>query len=264
MGNEFYFCVRTIVSSTVFVMKRIDDTWSKPEPASFARRYNDIDASIAPDGSRLFFCSNRPLSGTGDPKEDYDIWMCERKGDTWGEPVHLDSTVNSDRDDFYPTISKEGTLFFNSQRAGVGTNDIYTLKFADGKFQKAEKLGPEVNTEFREYDAFIAPDESNLVFTSERSGNADLYVSFRKRDGSWTAAKSLGIAVNGPGPEFSPFVSPDGKYLFFTKAAWLGKWTTDKPKQYAEYVERHNGPENGSTNIWWVSTQIIEEQRPKE
>ncbi len=263
-GEEFYFCVRTIVSSTVFVMKRADNTWGPLETVSFAGCYDDIDVSISPDGKRLLFCSNRPISGTGDPKGDYDIWMCERKGTTWGEAVHLDSAVNSDRDDFYPVVSKQGTLYFNSQRAGVGTNDISTSKWVDGKFQKAEKLGPGINTEFREYDAFIAPDESFLVFTSERGGNADLYVSFRKGDGGWTTAQSLGSAVNGPGPEFSPSVSPDGKYLFFTKAAWLAKWISDRPKQYADYVERHNGPDNGSTNIWWVSARVIEELRPKE
>jgi Tol biopolymer transport system component len=264
-GREFYFCVRTMASSTLFVMKRHGDVWGKPGVLPFNSPYNDIDVTISPDGKRLFFCSNRPLSGTGDPKGDYDIWMCERQGDTWGKPIHLGDTVNSDRDDFYPVFTKKGTLFFNSQRAGQGTNDIYQAKWSDGKFLQAEKLGLEINTEFREFDAFVSPDEDFIIFASDRQGNnGDLFASFKTGDGNWTVPVNMGTEINGSGPEFCPVLSPDGKYFFFTKGTMPVYAPGGKPKTYHDYVESLNGPDNASTNIWWVSSEVIEVLRPKK
>ena len=69
-------------------------------------------------------------------------------------------------------------------------------------------------------DPFIAPDQSWLIFASERPGGygaADLYVSFRRPDGTWGEPKNLGPSVNTAGSEYTPMLSPDGRYLFFTR-----------------------------------------------
>jgi Tol biopolymer transport system component len=264
-GREFYFCVRNMRVSSLFVMKRAQDVWGRPEPLPFAGPYRDIDVSLSPDGQRLFFCSDRPVDGSDVPKGDYDIWMCERRGDSWSPPEHLGDTVNSPRDDFYPVVTNGGTLYFNSQRAGPGTNDIYMCRWVDGKFVPAEKLGPEVNSEYREFDAFVAPDESFLIFTSERPGGdtfGDLYISFRDPEGGWTAARNMGKGVNDRGPEFGTVLSPEGKFLFFTRiVAPQALKLPAGPLTYEDYLRMHNRPDNGSSNIWWVDAEIIEPLR---
>jgi hypothetical protein len=267
-GQEFYFCVRTIGASSLFVMKCVEGVWGRPEPLPFAGPYNDIDVSLSPDGRQLFFCSNRPVSGGGDPKEDYDIWTCRRQGTTWGPPEHLGDAVNSARDDFYPVATKSGALYFNSQRAGPGTNDIYVCRWVDGRYAPAEKLGPEINTDRREFDAFVAPDESFIIFTSERPEDdryGDLYISFKNPDGAWRPAKNMGKSINGPGPEFGTVLSPDGRCLFFTRQM-LPRITRspDRPLTYDDYLKMHTSPDNASTNIWWVDAGIIEDLRQEK
>jgi Tol biopolymer transport system component len=265
-GREFYFCVRNMGASSLFVMTREDGVWGPPEPLPFAGQYNDIDVSLSPDGKTLFFCSNRPVAGGGPPKEDYDIWACARAGDSWGPPEHLGDAVNSPRDDFFPVATKSRALYFNSQRAGPGTNDIYVCRWVDGRYASAEKLGSEINTDAREFDAFVAPDESFIIFTSERSGDdrfGDLYISFRTQEGAWTPARNMGKGVNAVGPEYGTTLSPDGRFLFFTRMT-LPRVARDpdRPLTYADYLRMHASPDNGSTNIWWVGAEIIKDLMP--
>lgn len=265
-GTEFYFCVRNMGASSLFVMKSADGAWGRPEPLPFAGPFNDIDVSLSPDGRTLFFCSNRPVTGGGPPKEDHDIWMCEKRGDSWGAPVHLGDAINSPRDDFFPVATKSGTLYFNSQRAGPGTNDIYMCRWVDGRYAAAEKLGPEINTDAREFDAFVAPDESFMILTSERPGDdrfGDLYISFRTPEGGWAPARNMGQGVNGVGPEYGTTLSPDGRFLFFTRMT-LPRVARDpdKPLTYDDYLKMHASPDNGSTNIWWVDAAIIKKLMP--
>jgi Tol biopolymer transport system component len=265
-GQEFYFCVRNLGASSLFVMKCAQGIWGHPEPLSFAGPYNDIDVSLSPDGQKLFFCSNRPVAAGGPAKEDHDIWMRERQGATWGPPVHLGDAVNSAREDFFPVVTKTKNLYFNSQRAGPGTNDIYMCRWVDGRYAPAEKLGPEINSEFREFDAFVAPDESFIIFTSERPADdrfGDLYISFKTREGAWAPAKNMGKIINGLGPEYGTALSPDGRCLFFTRQTPPRiERKAGSPLIYDDYIKMHNSPDNGSENIWWVDARIIEDLKP--
>jgi WD40-like Beta Propeller Repeat len=266
-GQEFYFCVRNMDASSLFVMSCVDGAWGRPEPLPFAGPYNDIDVSLSPDGQKLFFCSNRPVAASGPPKEDHDIWMCERQGATWGPPQHLGDAVNSPRDDFFPVVTKSRSLYFNSQRAGPGTNDIYMCRWVDGKYAPAEKLGPEINSEFREFDAFVSPDETFMIFTSQRPAEdrfGDLYISFKSPAGAWMPARNMGKAINGFGPEFGTALSPDGKFLFFTRQTAPRVVRTGAiALTYDDYLKMHNSPDNGSENIWWVDAKIIEELKSR-
>ncbi len=94
-------------------------------------------------------------------------------------------------------------------------------------------------SEHNEYNPFISADESILLFNSndrpDSYGSHDIYVSFRKYDGSSTEAKNLGPNVNTTASESKPYISPDGKFLFFSSSR------------------------NNILEIYWVSTQIIEE-----
>jgi len=71
-------------------------------------------------------------------------------------------------------------------------------------------------------DPGIAPDESFMVFTAINRpggyGQRDLYLTLRRADGTWSKPKNLGPRINSPYFEFGPRISPDKKYLFFTRA----------------------------------------------
>ena len=80
-------------------------------------------------------------------------------------------------------------------------------------------LPSDINTGNYEADVFVAPDESYIIFASSRRsgyGQIDLYISEKDEDANWGKSRNLGETINTPGPEYCPFVSADGKYLFYT------------------------------------------------
>jgi Tol biopolymer transport system component len=220
-GNYFFYSISEGGRETMFYMKRVNDRWTVPRSAPFASKKNDCDPYFSHDGQRLYFISTRPKQN--EPKsKDWDIYFVEREGQVWSEPQNIGPPVNSKYDEYYVSLTKAGTIYFASDRkGGQGSHDIYRSKSVDGRFGKPENLGPAINTKHMEHDPFVAPDESYIVFTSvDRPGgfgSGDMYISFRRKDGTWTEAKNLGKLYNTSGYDFCPILSPDGKYFFFTQ-----------------------------------------------
>lgn len=267
-GREFYFCVRNFLGAvSIFQMKMEGENWSQPKLLPFASKYGDIDVTMSPDGNKILFSSKRPIPGSDKPKEDNDFWMVKREGNTWGEPIYLGEDINSNSHDYYPMMTNSGTIYFSSQREGPGTNNIYRSECVDEKYSKGVKLGETINTEHREFDPYISPDESILIFTSNRPegfGSGDLYISFKDKESNWMKAKNMGDKINTLGSEYCPMISPDGKYLFFTSAGRNGRRIPDKPFTYEDFKKYHNSSKNGLSDIYWVDARIIEELKPDE
>lgn len=139
-----------------------------------------------------------------------------------------------------------------------------------GKYSPPENIGNHenaINTDYHEVDPFIAPDESYLIFTSNRPGgfgDADLYICYRKPDGAWTKAINMGPSINTEAVEFCPSVTPDGKYLFFSSNRLLFQRYSNHPISYDEKIKILDSPGNGRGDIYWVSAKIIESLKPKE
>ena len=266
-GDEFYFCVANPGSVSIFQMEREGDIWLGPKLLPFASRFGDIDITLSPDGQTILFSSRRPLPSSDQPKDDNDFWMAKKSGNTWGEPIYLGNDINSDRHDYYPMMTNKGTIYFSSQREGPGTNNIYRSKLINGKYSKAEKLGGAINTEHREFDPYVSPDERMMIFTSNRPdgfGSGDLYISFNNGNGAWTQAKNMGDTINTAGSEYCAMITPDGKYLFFTGARRDDRQIPEKPLIYKDFIKIHNTHKNGSSNIYWVDAKVIEDLKPKE
>jgi len=221
-GREFYFAVSTGRMKWKFmVMKQGKEGWGRPQEASFSGRWSDVDLFISPGGRKLYFSSNRPLEGQGDARKDFDVWVAERSADGWSEPVNLGPPVNSSKDEFYPAVDKDGTIFFQSERDDCrGARDIYFAKLEEGRYREVRNVGDGVNGPDFESDAYVAPDGRFLIFSSSRPGSrgrGDLYISFRQDDGSWTQAVNMGPSINTQHHENCPMLSPDGRFLFFTR-----------------------------------------------
>jgi Tol biopolymer transport system component len=221
--------------------------------APFSGKHRDADPFITADGKQLLFISDRPVGDK--PKKDMDIWVMDHKenGD-WGEPRNLGAPVNTTASEWFPTVAANGTLYFGSGRpGGRGKTDLYRSRLMDGKFAEPENLGPNVNSAADEFEGCVAPDESFLVFMSagrsDSLGGGDLYISYQK-DGKWTPAKNLGPKVNGPGLEISPYLSPDGKYFFFSSARKAGDIPAGK---------RPDRPRNGLGDIYQMDLSALHE-----
>ncbi|MDY8135949.1 ankyrin repeat domain-containing protein [Aquimarina sp. 2201CG5-10] len=219
-GKEIYYTAESkkYHGGTIMVSKIKNGKWTTPKPSTIPGNYREIDPFITSDGSTIYYCSNRPVKSRDSIQDNADLWMVKREGNTWGNPIHLGENVNTEYDDWFPSISKKGTLFF-STGPGRSSNIVYS-EYKNGSYQKAIAFGEAINTEYRDYDPFIAPDESFIIFSSNRPdgfGSVDLYISFKKEDGSWAKAKNMGESVNSSTGEFAPKLSHDGKYFYFNR-----------------------------------------------
>jgi hypothetical protein len=203
-----------------------DGHWTPPETLPFSGTYRDLDPAFSPDGSRLYFSSARPTGPSpADTANGVDTWYVDRTRDGWSAPVHLASPVNGPEVDMYPSVTRGGTLYFDSFRSRPRRRLVYRAESGpDGTLRTPEVLPAIVNADSGASNLFVDPDERYVVFSAVRpegAGSGDLYASFR-RDGSWTTPRSIGPLVNTSATEFCPFVSRDGKYLYFTRITPTG------------------------------------------
>lgn len=263
--NELYFQMRGRNYNTYIIhMEKNKNVWSKPEMAFFSgiSGYSDDYPFFSPDGKKLFFNSNRPSEANGELKNKADIWYLEKINDNWSEPIHLPYPINSDEYESTPSIALNGNLYFESNRESeTGDWGIFISKFINGAYQQAEKLPAPIHSEKYEGHVFIAPDESYILFDSNRDGgygDLDIYVSFNI-NGEWSEAINLGDKINTYSHEVAPHVSPDGKYLFFTSFKLNPDQSeySGKKFSYDELKKMINSPGNGYGDIYWVDASLI-------
>jgi Tol biopolymer transport system component len=237
----FFSVVNAAWTEGRILCTRLDNgAWTRPEAASFSDgRHIDWESSISPDGKRMFFASNRP------PSSGMDIWMVERTEDaSWSAPVRLPAPVNSAAEDGSPCAASNGTLYFKSLRGGGrGGSWLYRALLQNGAYAQVESLGNIMKTTAGESEPYVSPDESYLIFISQTrtggKGGWDLWICFRNQDGSWTQAVNMGPEINTADDEYGPRVTPDGKYLFFTREDrgktmdiyWVSAAAVEKLKQ---------------------------------
>jgi len=268
-GKEVIYSIGVGEMKWVMVMiKEVDGAWTKPKIAPFSGDYGGVDPFVSFDGNRVYFCSNRPRNAEEEAREDYDIWYVDRVETGWLEPVNMGSPVNTDTHEFYPSLTREGTMYVQSRReGGIGQSDIYRLELQDGCYVTADCLPEPVNSPGFEGDAFIAPNESYIIVSTYRpeiniGRSSDLYISFRTDDGSWSNLINMGERVNGTGGENCQILSPCGKYLFYTSRRYKDRKTSPFIT-YDDIFAAWSGPQNGLGDIYWIDAQIIEELRQK-
>ncbi|SHF01451.1 Imidazolonepropionase [Arenibacter palladensis] len=240
-GNEFYFGVDNNGVTEIHYTNLLEGVWSPPSKLFDSASISYNDPMLSSDEKRLYFISNRSLN-EDITKDDMDIWYVERvnKQSNWSEPINLGLPINSPLNEYYASFTNDGTLYFASQDKTLNAPnyayDINRSKYVNGKFVKPELLSESINTNRYEADVFIAPDESYMIFCSIRKigkGQGDLYISFKDKDGKWGDAVNMGSTINTEKHELCPFVTKDGKYLFYSS----------------------------NNDIYWVSTKILDNYR---
>lgn len=256
--DTLYFlkCSPDMTVCAICVSYKKNNEWQPPEIAVFSGKYLDVDPFVTKDGNSIFFVSNRPYRQQDTLNTSWDIWKVERNGNTWGNPVHLDSIINSNADEYYPSIADNGTIYFGSSRdGGKGGSDIYRCKPVNGEYKNIENLGDSINTTDNQYEAFIAPDESYLIFMATVPlglKNADFFYSF-KENGQWRKAKKIDGPVNSETTEWAPKVTRDGKYFYFGSARSAIITIPAIPENIEEYEQRIGRSGNGLGDIYYVN-----------
>ncbi len=251
---------------TIVVSHFKDHRWSTPEVVSMSGQYRDADPFITSNGSKFYFISDRPKAVLNSKEEDrsLDIWSMERVNNGWSAPQNPGAPINSPGNEWYPTVALDGTLYFGSDRGGgKGRTDIYRSRLVDGKYLEPENLGAAINTQYDEFEPFIAPDQSYLIFMATRPdgyGGSDLYISYQQ-GATWTKAANLGDKINSNGSEYSPLVSPDGKYFFWSSTRSLVSTPQKKRFTYSELMTKLRGPGNGLGDIYQIDISALNIQR---
>lgn len=247
---------------TIVVSHFENNRWSAPEVLPVSGQYRDADPFITRDGKRFYFISDRPkdaadASATG---RGLDIWFMEKSGTGWGPPQNLGAPVNSPGNEWYPTIADDGTIYFGSDRnGGNGGTDIYRSRLVNGKYSEPENLGDAINTQFEEFEPYISPDQKYLIFMTQRPGGhggSDLYLSYQ-REGSWTKAVNLGDKINSSGSEYSPLVTPDGKYFFWSSTRSAASTSQTKRLTYQDFITKLRSPGNGLGDIYQIDLSAL-------
>jgi hypothetical protein len=245
--------------------------WTVPEIAEFCddEAVLNLEGYITPDGSKFLFLSTR----TENPEDfkpgwqNQDIWAMDRTPDGWGPPYNLGPPVNTDDSEFFPSVTRDGTLYFTRgvEENGARKHFIMRSRVVDGKYAEPEMLPEAVNPGDSQYNAFIDPDERYLILgiggLEENIGQGDYYICFRSKDDVWTGPINMGEKINTPTNRVvSPYVSLDGKYFFF--ASNREEESTEK-RSYGRLQKMITSPKNGNSDIYWIDASIIETLRPE-
>lgn len=258
-GEEAYFTAQSPLGELSVMMRlnKVDGDWTGPEIVSFSGRYMDLEPFLTSDGLRLFFASNRPLDQQSDETRDFDIWYVQRykPDDAWSQPINLGSPVNTEYNEFYPSLASNNNLYFTSDRPySKGKDDIYFSAWQKDHYSPTISMSDSINSEGYEFNAFIAPDESFIIYSGynrdDGFGSGDLYISYRKEDDTWSTSENLGLAFNTAQMDYCPFVQITTHTLFFTS-----KRSNLKNKQSGftstqEFLKVINGFENGLSRIY--------------
>lgn len=224
-GDEIYFTVQGYQGefSTIVQSKFFNGKWEPLSIASFSGKHNDLEPFLSPDELRLFFASNRPLDIVADTIPDYDIWFVERKTNSapWSAPINIGSPINTLHDEFYPCITLSGNIYFTSEGEGSkGKDDIFLSEWKNGKFNPPQSLDTSINSDGYEFNAFVSPNESFIIFTGYNrpggQGSGDLYMSKKLTNGNWEQAKNLGLEINSKQMDYCPYVNSITQELYFT------------------------------------------------
>ncbi len=208
------------------ILKKVGDDWHQaPLPAEERKLFQ------SPDGKTLH----------------YGAKYRERTAEGWSEMKSLGAAFE-ELQIMTLKASASGMLVLDERGSREGDGILRYARRIDGQWEDPKPLPVEINTGTWNAHPFIAPDESYIMWDGERDsgfGESDLYISFRRPDGSWGEAINMGDKVNTEAEEGGPWVTPDGKYLFFNRMV---------PKA-------GNGGERQS-DLFWIDAQIIEDLRP--
>lgn len=234
--KEFYFTMdrgkiisptQKSFNPTVIGFRQKNNIWTK-----YLEFQRNGEIVFSPDGKRMHMAKGYK----------------ERIGDGWSERKSLGPIF--DRKDWgimRLSASAKGTYVFDDYKS----KDIIRIsRLKDGKRQAPKEMSSVINLGKWTAHPFIAPDESYLIWDSEREGgfgDSDLYISFRQEDDSWGPAINMGDKVNSKKWDAYASVTPDGKYILFNRR-----------------IDDGSNNDNMDVDIYWVDAQIIETLRPKQ
>jgi hypothetical protein len=253
-GREFYFTRLIDGVDTMHQIVFADGEWGEARELMLFpnnARVEAADMVLSSDAQELYFLAKYAHAGTAE-KPNYDIWVSRRVNGVWSLAELVPPPVSTAADELYPVFGADGSLYISSNRGGdMKTSEVYRAqRQPGGGFQPPVKAGHPFQS--NDGDMCIAPDGSFIVLSAQRprvggSYKNDLHVSFRRADGTWEDFVRLDDTINTQHHEWCPMITPDGKYLLFSR-------------RFGEYdKEGWEGTTDGE--VYWVDVSTLDKYR---
>jgi hypothetical protein len=201
-------------------------------PASINTSCDEIIPMTSPDGKTLYFARVACTSNDGGADAGSDIWISDYSKQTreWGRPKNAGDVLNDRGNNAVVGMSADGkSVYLVNTVPARRIKGVYVSKKMGGKWSPPElEAIPFLETQ-EYFGIYVAPDLRTIIASMKRddgSGEEDLYVS-RKSAGAWSQPQNLGTTINTIGFEISPFLSADGKRLFFASNGHRGLGGSD-------------------------------------
>jgi len=213
MKKKSSFTGRDFLS--IYLSKKKDDG-SYKSPNQISKRINDLNKNtgtiaISPDETVAIFSKNSDLSNR---RNQYSLmlYQAEITKDGKFRNAKLMDICNNNSNHMHPTFSPDGkTLFFTSDKSGVGGTDIFYSTLGKKGWSRARNLGAPINTTANEGFPFMSSD-GKLFFCSKGHtsyGGFDIFVSEQDQKGNWSQPINVGLPINSPADDISIYLSKD-------------------------------------------------------
>ncbi len=187
---------------------------------------DDLGPKISADGKILYFGRENYDGNTGGLKDVEDVWYSTFDGAQWGRANRMDQPVNDSSANNLASVSADNnTLVFS------GGSRFNFRKKTESGWSDLIDAGIYYTNESANQESHLSSDGKAMLFTVKNSKNLfynssidekDIYVSAQDKDGKWSEPVNLGSTINTPGDETSPFLSSDGKTLYFSSSGHPG------------------------------------------
>ncbi len=267
-GTEVFFSsgfIRPFYVDIFFHARMEAGGWTEPVEFPLGREVA-FRPVLSPDGNRVLFISSKIAERSEGEPNPILIYYMDKVDDGWTAPTPIDFGDAFPHSCGQTSIAASGNLYFQAGYHIDGDEDIYFSQYEDGNYLPPVRLSDTVNGPEHDVHPCIAPDESYLIFDSQRTdglGNNDLYVCFPDGSNGWTEARNLGPRVNTEGDERRATVSSDGKYLFFESAVPdPATRLPESPMTLGSLRSFWASAENGGKDSYWVDATVIAELKP--
>ena len=173
-------------------------------------RFSDVNPVVSGDETKMVYIQKQQF---------YDaVFFSEKINGVWSHPRNIIPELGVDEDAYPTSLSYDGSILL-IYRSDNFIGDLYTSKFSNGTWSTLTKLNDNINTKYWESHACLTRTNDTLIFTSNRKGGyggLDIYFSKKDASGQWGNPVNLGPVVNSIYNEETPFITDDGKTLYFS------------------------------------------------
>ncbi|WP_299674747.1 OmpA family protein [uncultured Tenacibaculum sp.] len=260
-GDKLRGDKQKITHLKIYKAEKVNDKWKNFTELPFnSDLYSCGHPALSADGKTLYFVSDMP-GGIGAT----DIYSVEiREDNTYGTPLNLGRTINTEGREMFPYVDKENTMYFSSDgHLGIGALDIFESKIdSNEKFTTPVNLGTPVNSPLDDFSFVISEDKSYGYFSSNRKGGKgddDIYsfVIYRckeeitgvvtdSRTGTPIEGATVRLIDEKGEPISQQVTSNDGRYTFkdiacennYTVTASKEDYRNDKKDTSTEDIDK--------------------------